>query len=213
MSEFVLGTSVPYFYENPAALEAVPRTMECSESEEKLECILTYAGSKNDIAINYSVLFATLIASSVVLRTHCYSPSANFICARLVWMIIALLGLTAFQITLCFSLGCSGISIIWNAMDGFLVANYWQRKKYSDENLNANNSLNLVMGHACVAVGLAADIYYAILSEILTTVAHVCAVLLGMLLYLVYTYSFRGQANSSIAQESIALIRDGSNES
>lgn len=74
----------------------------------------------------------------------------------------------AFQIGLCLVLGCSGVSIIWCALWGA-----------------ADRS-------PLAAVNTIAVLYYALTSEALNTIAHLCAVALGLLCW--YAFLKPGRA-------------------
>jgi hypothetical protein len=89
-----------------------------------------------------------------------------------------------FQIGLCLGLGCSGISIIWSALTGWLLS---ERRDYSDNFLTADGSESSNRDDVIVLPGVIATLvldsavimYYAITTEVITTVAHLCAVILG----------------------------------
>ncbi|KAL1512305.1 hypothetical protein AB1Y20_005567 [Prymnesium parvum] len=156
-----------------------------------IACILSYGGDARDVAINYSLLCVSSAAALVLLlRTAPSSPRS--LAAALRWQAAAFAAVTAFQLGLCMVLGCAGISIIWNATNGFM----WQqlaskavatqlskgfvaqeRPKFSflisrDEPASAAVVVSLVLG-------LAADVYYAVTNPLITTIAHLCALALG----------------------------------
>jgi hypothetical protein len=89
-----------------------------------------------------------------------------------------------FQIGLCLGLGCSGISIIWSALAGWLLS---ERRDYSENFLTADGSESsnrddvIVLPEviATLVLDSAVIMYYAITAEVITTVAHLCAVILG----------------------------------
>mmetsp|Transcript_21039 Transcript_21039/g.27278 ORF Transcript_21039/g.27278 Transcript_21039/m.27278 type:complete len:183 (+) Transcript_21039:37-585(+) len=120
-------------------------------------CILDYNGSKLDILINYSVLTATIITffggelRSSVRRER----TALFIFYF------------TFQIVLCCLLGCSGISIVWCAILGTLLFNREDRQRPA--------VLMLILLDTVIIV------YYAISAPFITTIAHICALLMGFL--------------------------------
>lgn len=125
----------------------------------KIGCILAYNGSIYHSTINYSLFSLSLIAAA----RHPTIPRVR--------AVIAFTGITAFQIGLCLLVDCSGISIIWCSMAGWLWA-----------------------GHNCrrppvpVKIALFADgmgiLYYAVAFPMITTVAHVCALGMGFALHL-----------------------------
>lgn len=76
-----------------------------------------------------------------------------------------------------FVLGAQGISIIWNALAGMLVLMVFRHR------------LSLLMKTkwmivASIAVVILADVYFGLIFPLITTIAHVAAFLLGVILYL-----------------------------
>ena len=150
----------------------------------QVNCILTYGGSQTDIAINYSILLINMTACALLLgwdsRTNQRRALLSF-------------GFTVtFQIVLCMALGCAGISIIWCASAGWMMQR--QRRNSQTEALvdacdevmlsQSNESQLLVVGRqVALVVDAAAILYYLWTAEFITTVAHSCAVVMGMLLY------------------------------
>jgi hypothetical protein len=120
----------------------------------------------------------------------------------------------AFQIGLCLGLQCSGISIVWCAMAGWMVRAIVRRQNGPSTNNNSttahgnaflrlfggccscelwNNNIdslnngNDYCGKLVVQLALFSDaagiVYYAVTAEAITTVAHVCALVMGATLY------------------------------
>ena len=85
--------------------------------------------------------------------------------------IAVLLSITVFQLWLCYTFDTVGISVIWNAQCGWSLL----------ERQGSTTILTSVV-YACTA---AADIYYLVLEQTITTVAHVLALLLGLMLFTV----------------------------
>jgi hypothetical protein len=126
---------------------------------------------------------------------------------------LASLGFTVvFQIGLCLGLACSGISIVWCAMAGWMVRDRWTRREAmvaarerrdgSSTRCNAvfrplgwllwngtasNENHYGYCGRLVVHLALLSDaagiVYYAVTAEAITTVAHVCALVMGAALY------------------------------
>jgi hypothetical protein len=143
----------------------------------RIACILSYGGSAVDCWINYFLLLTSvtcwiLYVNRRFLLESCYrpldgSPPRPSHAASAV----ALIFLILFQITLFLLLQCSGISIIWGGITGWMLT----------EGLYRRGSLGiLVVPLLCNMGGM---IYYAITAEAITTVAHICAVILGSALY------------------------------
>ena len=95
--------------------------MECSDDgtlSERMYCILSYAGSTDDIALNYTLLVISTCAAYFLLKQYSNSMSTSFASINRSSSyqsdaFVALLGVVGFQIGLCLVLGCSGVSIIW----------------------------------------------------------------------------------------------------
>eukprot|EP01060_Flectonema_neradi_P008515 TRINITY_DN16088_c0_g1_i1.p1 TRINITY_DN16088_c0_g1~~TRINITY_DN16088_c0_g1_i1.p1 ORF type:complete len:151 (+),score=23.65 TRINITY_DN16088_c0_g1_i1:229-681(+) len=126
--------------------------------------ILTYDGSSTDIILNYIALVV------------CLFPFLFFLLKGgggkvVYWWVAAFMFLWAFQIGLCLAEGCTGISVVWNAIIGHAVVDHIREKVFHFRIL-------LFAGVFAAVI----DAYYLFTAEMLTTVAHVCALLLGSLL-------------------------------
>ena len=123
-----------------------------------LLCVLTYgnrAGDpKLDIVINYTLLFAT---------------AALFIFGGPPKRRAAMLSFfAAFQLGLCYVIGCAGVSIIWCACAGGGA-------------LDHHSGRRLVAFRVVSVAVVSALIYYAMVAEAITDIAHVCALTMGFL--------------------------------
>lgn len=150
---------------------------ECSSGSfaSRTGCILTYSGSSVDIVINYLIFAIDLQACSLVVISSSH-PKLRLL--PLLSLIFAIL----FQIVLCLILACSGISIVWCAMCGWMLLE--QRKRLHPEqpaSTNVRTSFALSLG-VVILMNFGVMIYYAIVAPAITTVAHVAAILLGLLL-------------------------------
>lgn len=166
---------------------------------DRLGCILTYGGDASSSLANYSLLLLSTAAAALLLAaTAPFSPRGTL--RSLAWQACALLCVCAFQLGLCVVLGCAGVSIVWNAIDGFLIRRLLA--PYPGETTDALLSPPLsspslpspprrrggavgAVGFALIA-GLAADLYYAFALPPITTLAHVCALLLGLAIGMAY---------------------------
>jgi len=139
--------------------------MACIAHPPSVWAILTYDGARLDIVINYVVAAVMLSATAVATvrrpagRQHALAFAA-----------VALVAVIAFQLGLCACLGCTGISIVWNAAVGYALVTDLQ------------GPLGRRMLLAAMAACALADVYYAATADSLTTIAHGCALLLGALL-------------------------------
>lgn len=160
--------------------------MECSDDgtlSERMYCILSYAGSTDDIALNYTLLVISTCAAYFLLKQYSNSMSTSFASINRSSSyqsdaFVALLGVVGFQIGLCLVLGCSGVSIIWASILGWMLNESGEFSFIRNINAPASNSKPGVVTLAMILDG-SAIIYYAIYFPMITTVAHILAVLLG----------------------------------
>ena len=116
--------------------------------------MLTYNGSRSDVAINYTLLFAT---------------GTLFIFGGPPKRGAMLLFFAAFQLVLCYVIGCTGVSIIWCACAGGGA-------------LDQHRDLRLVAFRVVSVAVVAALLWYAMVAEAITDIAHVCALTMGFLM-------------------------------
>ena len=130
-------------------------------------CILSYGGSAFDIEINYTVLVLNLYVAAVPFFQR-YSSNDTF-SARTspdpgnIEAIASLVFVIGFQIILCILLHCAGISIVWCAIGGWILMDW----KYGDANVSHSRHQTFVL-----TINLFAIIYYFIVAEAVTTLAH-----------------------------------------
>mmetsp|Transcript_38007 Transcript_38007/g.92109 ORF Transcript_38007/g.92109 Transcript_38007/m.92109 type:complete len:213 (+) Transcript_38007:173-811(+) len=156
----------------------------------KTQCILTYGGSERDIIINYALVAINLFICIKALVIHNNSVLDKFY-RHATW---ALAFVVLFQIVLCLILGCSGISIIWCSMAGWIMSQRRQMIRsgvdednngdsLSQENRTAASSITheklSKMGQWAILLDLGAIVYYLVVSEFIATVAHGCALVMG----------------------------------
>jgi len=122
---------------------------------------------------------------------------------------------TIFQISLCLVACCVGVSIIWCAILGWMLMlesstlnsskqyrnvsqtteSYQQTRNegfYQEFQINhktrdysAYKVVKFVIGADCIGV-----LYYALIAEAITTVSHVCAVVLGIVLWGIFKWYY-----------------------
>ena len=131
-------------------------------------CILTYDGSSTDIIINYTMLAINLLITAFVNRHQ-----------GVLWWINVLLTafLFAFQIVLCLVIGCMGISVVWSAQFGY----YGVLAVFGKHPITEQKELLCAVLFGVVAT-LLTWLYYLVTAEAMTTVAHLCAALMGALI-------------------------------
>ena len=160
---------------------------ECSLDDALLPrtaCIVTYGGDHTDIWINYLTLILVL-AVAVGRAQHTVAvhiPQDK----RSPWLganAAALVGVSCFQIVLCWILGCAGISIIWCAVAGWIINERRVHVRPGDAGQPAEDRSRLDAAEdVTLTVVLVVLIYYAVTTAPITTVAHACALILGTLL-------------------------------
>ena len=144
-----------------------PRRMSCNRTcpvSPTLDQILTYDNCNTDIAINYALIL--LFQATVFAHDIPYTITA-----------VSTLYLWAFQLVLCLLVGCVGVSVVWSAQMGILIH---FRNFRSGSSLDSN-SWSSLWYYFSLTSGLIAWIYYAVIEEPITTVAHICALIMGVL--------------------------------
>ncbi len=127
---------------------------------EHLLCILLYDGSILDTVMNYTVLFANLVVAAIPI----WNSRVGFRGASL-----ALLFVIFFQVFLCLVIvPCSGISIIWCSILGWMLAGL--RKRSIREHIQTTIGINQMI--VMIIIDFGVIVYYAVTSEPITTVAH-----------------------------------------
>lgn len=165
----------------------------------RLVCILGYNGNTVDIAINYALILINVGHCILELRINKSDGNATTRSARheqleLRAAAAALAFVTLFQVVLCLAVSCSGVSIIWCAMCGWIMS---RRRKLridndgnchdcddnDDERTSRGNYLYGSSEKAVLLLDILAIVYYAVTLPFITTIAHVCALVLGAILF------------------------------
>jgi hypothetical protein len=162
---------------------------ECSVGSlsERTGCILSYDRTWKDVAINYALLTLNAAMCYIILK---YQVNPRIIKFRLA--MASFVAVIVFQIVLCLLVKCAGISIVWCACAGWIMA---ERRHVIDtvnlakENITTGDSLMstvaspidwvMTMERVVILIDVGAIIYYAIVQEPITTVAHLLAMILG----------------------------------
>ena len=159
-------------------------TYECIEGNllQRLGCILSYNGDIPNSILNYTLVVFSLIYCALTVRNHTRDEQKASQLLR--FAIGALLATTMLQLTLGLTLGCSGVSIIWCAMAGWIMSERRRVLDGQDEAEELSPSVQRVMegGLMVILLDTAAIIYYAVVAEPITTVAHFCALIMGAIL-------------------------------
>jgi len=163
--------------------------------QEQVTCIFTYDGSIKDILINYTLFLLNVIIAAIPLLlpvaaiTH--RTRNNDLHKRRLCALSSLSFVSMFQVILCLLVKCNGISIIWCAIAAWIWMDYRTFKRGRDDDTSSNITTNCRNGNykihqiTVMVIDTVAIIYYAIVMEPITTVAHILAiVVLGIPLYI-----------------------------
>ena len=150
--------------------------MSCNNScplHPSFEEILTYNHCLIDIVINYALI--VLLQSTLSFHTI---PKKIVVCSTIyLWV---------FQIVLCFVVGCVGVSVIWSAQMGILIHHRRHRlAAISPAKSALQEEFPLWAGRLfrlSLVMGFTAWVYYAVIEKPITTLAHFCALAMGLLL-------------------------------
>lgn len=129
-----------------------------------LQNALSYGGDMSLSVINYLLLCVVVmpfVASELKEKT------------RLWWLVFTVA--FVLQVSFWFVLKVQGISIIWNALLGFLILCLFRLK----------TQLQIkTIGYFSVGAALVANLYFALRFPLITSIAHASALVLGMLFHL-----------------------------
>lgn len=142
----------------------------------QIQDILDYNGSGTDVILNYTAIVVTL--TPILLELYELPDRSRL--WQFIWVPL-LIFLFTFQIILCVIVGCFGVSIVWSALCGFSVYIYYRIFHLMDV-ANRRTRLRLIRLSlsSSVLLSTALWIYYAATSDVITTVAHLCALFLGV---------------------------------
>ncbi|PSR51955.1 hypothetical protein AHMF7605_29025 [Adhaeribacter arboris] len=131
----------------------------------------TYAGSFHHSSINYTLLLIAILPHLMGREQLAKKNQSSWL-----W---TLLSSTLIQISLWFLVNAIGISLIWNALAGFNLL-FFTRNNYL---LAYLKRLFFLSGFTIIFMAI---VYYLIIFPVITTIAHVIAILLGVGLYFLY---------------------------
>jgi hypothetical protein len=165
----------------------------CGNIGSRLVCILGYNGSIKHVLINYSLILVNLVYCILEMKrvgTDVELRASRGKRHQEIRALSALAFVVLFQIILCLARRCSGVSIIWCAICGWIMSRH--RRKIGDseivqeqQNVNLQEySFAMEFGEKIVVlVDILAILFYAVAFPFITTVAHVCALVLGAILF------------------------------
>ena len=160
-------------------------TCQLLEVDQQILCILSYDGSKKDVMLNFSILIINIVMASIqLLHARAYEcHDLHWIRASRRRMLRALLSLTfmtAFQIILCLFVGCTGISIIWCGIFGWILMDLLKKRRERQcvevtNQQSSNARVNNIAMHQTIVfmINVFVISYYAVVAEPITTIAHV----------------------------------------
>lgn len=140
----------------------------------------TYSGSWFHSILNYALIAVTM------LPYHSAGRSRRPLGLTWLW---PLLVATVLQVAFWFTLGVEGVSIVWCTMAGFTGSVLVTGGQALSPAVRSAALLSLVSGGAAVA-------FYSVTTPIITTVAHVAALVLGIVVWAVARLAF-GRTPSS----------------
>lgn len=170
-----------------------------------------------DILLNYFMLVIDLAYCAALLWKHDRKHVA--------WC--CLVGVIIFQWSLCLAVACSGISIIWCTMCGWAMDHRRRQQEQqqgqhsssssSEIHLPTNNQGILAAffmtiqeyGTGVILLNVIVVVYYAIVMEAITTVAHICAFILGALLHICFV---GGDVMNTQGAAAIPLLQGSSHD-
>lgn len=191
---------------------------ECIDNSlwERTACILSYGGGVTDIAINYTLLVLSVGGAGYwQLRQQRYERIHNEQDQQLLSLSISSpspkaaalsIGFTiAFQIVLCLCLFCSGISIVWCAVAGWMLMGMQRERRHE---FRSSSKVQLFLFLLLpLTVDAAGILYYAITADAITTVAHGCALAMGATLRWLCTSSTNNNNNVATLPPDIDPVR------
>lgn len=131
---------------------------------------LTYEGQLLHIIINYTLIILTIVPFLLD-----RDSSTNW---KYRGWIVSFVIITSFQVAVWFLIDAVGVSLIWCTMAGYIVVYYWLDGLRQDKVTNRLARVALLSAFAVM-------VYYAVVFPIITTVAHVVAVLIGIGLFFI----------------------------
>lgn len=153
---------------------------------DRIGSILSYEDSIVDVYLNYTALAITLLHLILVLSFLTRYTKSNI---HYYFGVLFSFGLFAFQISLCIFLECVGISIIWSAMYGFCA--YTELRIGVLIRCDRPLSKGVLERVLFVLASLYCSllwIYYLLVEPYITTLAHVAALSLGIILGHIFYY-------------------------
>jgi putative Mn2+ efflux pump MntP len=110
-------------------------------------------------------------------------------------------------VVLCLIENCVGISIVWSANCGFSLVTYYYFAIKNEVYKNKSKTLKIKIGLIftflyCIVIW----IYYCIVEHFITTVAHICAFLLGFLIGFFYQILILKKISQQINEKTQSLL-------
>jgi len=142
----------------------------------RLIIILSYDGSTEDMIINYTLLSLNFgVAASLLLLSETTQTSLR----KWLHALASFLFFVLFQIVLCLEVHCVGISIIWCAIMGWILMDR-RTPRVDIPIVLLSSQRDILLGMDIVVI-----CYYALVSDSITTIAHILAiVVLGIPSYI-----------------------------
>jgi hypothetical protein len=157
----------------------------------RLLCILSYNGSTFDSALNYLLIVVNFVYCVVTMKVAASHRGRQRRKLGIYHAIGAIVFVVTFQLLLCLGLGCSGVSIIWCSMCGWIIS---ERRHLGDmehgmvpydenfEPTDEERSVGKIQTSCVILLDMMVICYYAVALPAISTVAHICALVLGAIL-------------------------------
>ncbi len=130
---------------------------------------MTYDGQIRDVAINYGLI-------AIALLPYVFAAQRREDVTD--WSWAACLGIALLvQVLLWFTVRATGVSIIWSALAGYTFMELWS----GGTGIAQQNGFLALVALGGAGAGI---VYYGLIYPLITTIAHLCAVVLGVGIWL-----------------------------
>ena len=153
-------------------------SLDSSHLSHEVAAILTYDGSFENVLINYTMVVVTLY-TLLLLQPISQLPRYSL------FILISSVFLVTYQIGVCLVVQCVGISIVWSAYSGMIYTILHDHARRSEDPIDENILFQVRLQFLGV---LSVWMYYLFVEEIITTIAHILAFILGMSITYLYIW-------------------------
>ena len=126
---------------------------------------MAYDGQIRDVAINYALIAIALLPYVFAGWRPAGSTDWNWAACLGTALVV--------QVLLWFAARATGVSIIWSALAGYTLMELWS----GGTGIARQNGFPALVALGGAGAGI---VYYALIYPLITTIAHLCAVVLGI---------------------------------